>query len=54
MATTHGVNPPKPFSFKPEEWNKWIRRFERFRLAFGLDKKADAVQLTMLIYTMGD
>ena len=54
MATTQGVNPPEPFSFKPEEWSKWIRRFERFRLASGLDKKADAAQLNMLIYTMGD
>ena len=25
------VSPPDKFSFKPEDWPKWIQRFERFR-----------------------
>ena len=32
------VSPPDKFSFKPENWPKWIQRFERFRKATGLDK----------------
>ena len=38
MATFRG-NPPEQFSFKPEEREKWSRRFERFRIASGLRKK---------------
>jgi len=33
------VTPPEKFSFKPEEWPKWIQKFERFRKATGLDKE---------------
>ena len=35
------------FSFKPEEWSKWIRRFERFRLE--LNKKDEESQVNTLI-----
>ena len=50
-----GLSPPEPFSFnKPEEWNRWIRRFERFRAASGLTEQSEAAQLNMLIYSMGD
>jgi len=38
---------------RPEEWTKWIRRFERFRKASGLETKEEA-QVNTLIYTMGD
>ena len=31
------VTPPEKFSFKPEDWPKWIQRFERFHKATGLD-----------------
>ena len=32
------VSPPEAFEFsKPDSWPKWIRRFERFRQASGLD-----------------
>ena len=33
---------------------KWIRRFERFRLASGLDGKPDAMQVNALVYAMDD
>ena len=36
------------------EWPKWIRRFERYRLASGLDGKPDAMQVNALMYAMGD
>ena len=53
MATFQ-VTPPERFSFKPKEWSKWIRRFERFRLASELNKKDEESQVNTLIYSMGD
>ena len=53
MATFQ-VSPPEKFTFKPEEWSKWIRRFERFRLASELNKKDEESQVNALIYSMGD
>ena len=55
MAATYQVAPPESFTFsRPQEWPKWIRRFERFRSAAGLDQKEEAVQVNTLIYTIGD
>ena len=55
MAVTYQVTPPESFIFKqPQEWPKWIRRFEHFRSAAGLAEKAEEVQVNTLIYTMGD
>ena len=56
MATSsYHVSPPEPFTFsRPEEWQKWIRRFERFRQASGLSEKGEATQISTLIYSMGD
>ena len=48
------VSPPDKFSFKPDEWPKWIQIFERFHKATGLDKQSDENQVNTLIYTMGD
>ena len=48
------VVPPEKFSFKPEEWPKLIRRFERFRVASELNKKPENTQISTLIYSMGD
>ena len=48
------VTPPEKFSFKPEEWPKWIQRFERFRKATRLDKESGKNQVSTLIYTMGE
>ena len=49
------ISPPEPFDFKkPEEWDKWIRRFGRFRLATGLQKESNEVQVNSLLYSMGD
>ena len=47
------VTPPEKFAFKPENWLKWIQRFERFRKATGLDKQTGENQVNTLIYTMG-
>ena len=49
------VVPPESFNFAcPEQWTKWIRRFERFRIASGLSAKDDEAQVNTLIYAMGD
>ena len=48
------VQPPEKFTFKPEDWSKWIRRFERFRIASGLEKKSEESQVNTLIYSMGN
>ena len=47
------VQQPEKFSFKPEDWPKWIRRFERFRIASGLEEKSEESQVNTLIYSMG-
>ena len=52
---TYQVPAPPNFNFRqPEEWSKWLRRFERFRQASDLDKKTDEKQVNALIYAMGD
>ena len=43
------------FTFiKPEEWPRWIRRFERFRQASDLTSKSQETQISTLVYSMGD
>ena len=55
MAATYQVTPPEQFTFsRPQEWPRWIRRFERFKNATGLTTKEETVQVNTLIYTMGD
>ena len=47
------VQLPEKFSFKEQEWIKWIQRFEHFRLASGLSKEDEESQVNALIYSMG-
>lgn len=55
MAQQFTIDPPSAFDFHaPSEWTKWIRRFERFRIASGLKNQDESEQINMLIYTMGD
>ena len=42
------------FSNSQEQWPEWISRFERFRLASGLDEKSAERQVNTLVYTMGE
>ena len=45
---------PDPLTFtKPEEWPKWIRWFEHFRIASGLFEKSEETQVNTFIYSMG-
>ncbi len=49
------VSSPERFDFsRPEEWPKWVRRFERFRYASGLSGKDEVNQIHTLVYSMGD
>ncbi|XP_052778484.1 uncharacterized protein LOC128215919 [Mya arenaria] len=53
MANFNFQHPDK-FDFqKQEQWEKWLKRFERFRLASGLGEKDEEVQVNTLIYSMG-
>ena len=42
------------FTFKSEQWESWLRRFERFCEASGLSGKSEETQISTLIYSMGD
>ena len=49
------VSPLDQFDFsRPNDWPKWVRRFERFQSASGLTDKVEIVQVHTLIYSMGD
>ena len=39
---------------QPDNWPKWICRFEQFRQASGLQFKSEESQMNTLIYTTGD
>ena len=48
------LQPPDNFDFKrPDEWQRWIRRFEQFRLASGLSAESDERQVSTLLYCLG-
>ncbi len=54
-CATFNIQPPESFDFsKLQEWDKWIRRFERFRLASNLNVSSEENQVNTLIYCMGD
>ncbi|XP_041350871.1 uncharacterized protein K02A2.6-like [Gigantopelta aegis] len=55
MVSNLNISIPASFNFsKPEDWSKWIRRFERFRLASGLAEEEPERQVNTLVYLMGD
>ena len=55
MAATYPVAPPENFNFKcPSDWTKWIRRFDHFKSASGVDTKPQERQVNALLYIMGD
>jgi len=52
---TFPISPPESFNFlSPQDWPKWIRHFERFRIRSGLHAKSEENQINVLIYIMGD
>ena len=53
---TYQITAPENFNFHhPEEWPRWIRKYHKlFRQASDLSEKAEASQVSALIYAMGD
>ena len=48
------IVPPAPCDFKiPEDWPKWIRHFERYRISTELHKKDEPLQISTMIYCTG-
>ena len=49
------LEPPEPFNFRtPDDWPRWKRRFEQFRVASGLDEEPAAKQVSTLLYCIGE
>lgn len=49
------LQPPAAFPFQhPDEWLRWKKRFEQFRLASGLSAESEERQVSTLLYTMGE
>ena len=47
------LKPPEQFDFrKPDEWPRWSKRFEQFRVASGLSDKSDTRQVCTLLYCL--
>ena len=49
-AKFDGANSPQ----QAELWPKWLKRFERYRVASGLKNKSNSDQVSILLYSMGD
>ena len=48
------LEPPGPFDIKqPEQWTRWKRRFEQYRIASGLDGEDQPRQVCVFLYCMG-
>jgi hypothetical protein len=51
----HNISAPEPFDFtNPGSWEKWKRRFSRFRMASQLHRSSGEEQVNTLLYLMGD
>ena len=49
------ISSPEPFTGKsPKDWDRWFRRFERYRIASGLVEKGKNLQVNMLLYLIGE
>ena len=54
MAQLH-LRPPDPFNFRnPDDWPRWKRRFEQYRVAAGLTADSAAKQINTLLYCLGE
>ena len=49
------LHTPAPFPFNsPDEWPKWKRSFEQYRIVSGLAKEDDERQVSTLLYCLGE
>ena len=54
MASIH-FEPPSSFPFKsPDQWQRWKKRFDQYRLASGLSTEPQERQVSTLLYCMGE
>ena len=54
MADSHLV-PPQSFDFrKPDEWPRWMRRFEQYHVASGLSTEDEEKQVNTLLFCLGE
>ena len=55
LANSVQLKPPDPFDFKqPDNWTRWKRRFEQYRVASGLDEESQPRQVSALLYCLGE
>ena len=55
MAYSATLQAPGPFQFNsPDEWPKWRRRFEQYRVASELAKEDNERQVIALLYCLGE
>ena len=49
------LEPPSLFPFKsPDQWQRWKKRFDQYRLASGLSTEPQERQVSTLLYCMGE
>ena len=49
------LQPPTSFNFKnPDDWGRWKKRFDQFRIASGLSSEPAKKQISTLLYCMGE
>ena len=54
MSQLH-LRPPEQFDFRnPDDWSRWKRRFEQFRVASGLTQDSADKQISTLLYCLGE
>ena len=54
-TATFTIQPPEPLVYiKPQDWERWIRIFDRFRLASNLNATLEEKQVNTLVYCIGD
>jgi len=55
LMTEIRLQPPGPFNFKvPDDWPRWLRRFEQFLVASGLKEASASKQVNTLLYCLGE
>ena len=48
------LQPPESFNFRtPEQWPRWIQRFDKFRLASRLSTAEAKKQVSTFLYCLG-
>ena len=51
----HNLAPPDSFNFRnPDDWPRWKRRFEQYRVASGLSDDSPEKQVNTLLYCLGE